>query len=210
MSVRRLSLSPRSLSKPLRACCTQVCLLNDSLQQWEVRLFDWAFDESSALHKDLASLSELADDLVPLRLRISFPDDFPFSPPLVFVSSPPLASEYVFDGALCMEMLVEWQPTYGNVEALLVQICAFLAYSKTRVASLAASAGPATAGGGNGGAAEGGGQAPGQPPLPVGGLGASAEDDEARREKAQRAYANLKTFHAKKGWGSAQPQAHLS
>ena len=79
-------------------------LLHDSLQQWEVRLFDWAFDEGSALHKDLAALSELADDLVPLRMRISFPDDFPFSPPLVFISHPPLASEYVFDGALCMEM----------------------------------------------------------------------------------------------------------
>ena len=42
--------------------------------------------------------------LVPLRLRISFPDDFPFAPPLVYCTAPKLASEYVFDGALCMEM----------------------------------------------------------------------------------------------------------
>ena len=25
-----------------------------------------------------------------------------------------------------MEMLVEWQPQYGNIEAMLVQICAFI------------------------------------------------------------------------------------
>ena len=64
----------------------------------------WAFDEASAIHKDLKQLSEEADDLIPLRLRVAFPDDFPFAPPLVFCSSPTLASEFIFDGALCMEM----------------------------------------------------------------------------------------------------------
>ena len=82
----------------------EIRLLNDSLQQWEVQMFDWAFDETSPLHQDLKTLSEADDDLVPLRMRISFPDDFPFAPPLVFCTSPPLSSEYVFEGALCMEM----------------------------------------------------------------------------------------------------------
>ena len=97
------------LMKELRAICAgasgmEVKLLNDSLQQWEISMFDWAFDEESPLHKDLATLSEAADDLIPLRLRISFPDDFPFAPPLVFCAAPTLSSEYIFDGALCMEM----------------------------------------------------------------------------------------------------------
>lgn len=83
-----------------------------------------AFDESCALHKDLRLLSDSAADLVPLLVRIDFPDDFPFAPPLVFCASPTLASEYVFDGALCMEMLVDWLPTYGNVETMIVQIAA--------------------------------------------------------------------------------------
>ena len=36
-----------------------------------------------------------------------------------------LATTYAVP-ALCMEMLVEWQPQYGNIEAMLVQICAFV------------------------------------------------------------------------------------
>ena len=72
----------------------------------QVKLFDWAFDDSSPLARDLQELSEEVDDLVPLVLRINFPDDFPFQPPLVYVTSPVLSSEYVFDGALCMEMCV--------------------------------------------------------------------------------------------------------
>ena len=93
----------------------EIRLLNDSLQQWEVSIYDWAFDEASPLHKDLKQLSEAADDLVPLRLRIAFPDDYPFAPPLVFCSSPTLASEYVFDGALCMEMCAARQPVRVRV-----------------------------------------------------------------------------------------------
>ena len=34
-----------------------------------------------------------------------------------------------------MEMLVDWQPQFGNVESMLVQIAAFLAMSDTRVAA---------------------------------------------------------------------------
>ena len=49
--------------KELRAVCSgnsgvEIRLLNDSLQQWEVQMFDWAFDETSPLHQDLKTLSE--------------------------------------------------------------------------------------------------------------------------------------------------------
>jgi len=112
-------------------------------------------------------------------LRLHFPDDYPFAPPLVYCSSPVLASEYIFDGALCMEMLVDWQPTYGNVEALLVQITAFLSHANARVASRAAMSSGAAA-------------ADGVATLSV----------EQQQEKAKRAYMNLKAFHDKKGWGA--------
>lgn len=151
----------------------EVELLNDDLQAWEVTLFDWVFDTSSPLHRDLAEISAKKADLVAIMLRMTFPDDFPFAPPLVYVSQPALRSEYVFDGALCLEMLVDWQPQYGNVEAMLVQICAFLANSGARVEA-------ACAGDGGGGAKAA-----------------------ATQESARRAYQHLKEFHDKKGWSSA-------
>lgn len=95
--------------------------------------------------------------------------------------------------------LVDWLPTYGNVEALLVQICAFLAHSNARVASLAAKGGGGTAAAG-GAAAAADGESPAVP--------ANDDDDEAQRKKAQRAYDNLKAFHAKKGWSA--PAANVS
>jgi len=133
----------------------------------------------------LQALSEARDDVVPLVLRIHFPDDFPFSPPLVFCASPTLHSEYVFDGALCMEMLVDWQPTYGNVETMLVQVTAFLSHSSARIASCMQKAG---------GAAAAAAAASAEEPL-------TADSIAATQEKAKRAYENLKAFHDKKGWG---------
>ena len=179
------------LLKELRQVCSSVNgleleLVNDDLQVWQVSLFDWAFDEESPLHKDLQSLSESKDDLVPLVLQIRFPDDFPFTPPLVFCASPTLHSEYVFDGALCMEMLVDWQPTYGNVETMLVQVTAFLSHSSARVASCVGKGAIAAAAAAAAGAGDD---------------EASAASIAATQEKAKRAYENLKAFHDKKGWG---------
>ena len=194
----------KRLMKELQAACAssagyEIRLIQDSLQNWEVSLFDWAFDEDAPLHKDLQKLSELKDDLVPLVVRIKFPDDFPFAPPLVYCASPLLASQYIFDGALCMEMLVDWQPTYGNVEALLVQVAAFLAHSNTRVASLcseeerkAAAGGAgvqvdgrgAGAGGGGGGAAAAAGAV--QPPPQPQPLAAAQPQQQQQQQPPQQ------------------------
>jgi len=167
------------LMKELRQVCLtgsfDVELVDDSLQVWEVTLFDWAFDAESSLHKDLQALSESSDDLVPVVLRIHFPDDFPFAAPLLYISRPTLRSEFIFDGALCLEMLVDWAPQYGNVEAMLVQVCAFLASSGARV----------------------------EKALPLG-EGSTSAQAAATRESAQRAYEHLKAFHDKKGWSQAR------
>ena len=99
-----------------------------------------------------------------------------------------------------------------------MQICAFLAHSNARVASLAKSGGDGVGGGGAGAV---GGAAGGAADGVVGGAeGAAAaaaaaaamapsasEDDEAQRMKAERAYENLKAFHAKKGWSNANAMA---
>lgn len=133
----------------------EVDLVDDNLMLWEVTLFDWVFDPSSALHRDLAALSSAKSDLMAVTLRMHFPHDFPcvattlrseagvsrlthrsqpnagpsssrappppfhrFAPPLVYIAQPVLRSEHVFDGALCMEMLVDWQPQYGEAGTL--------------------------------------------------------------------------------------------
>lgn len=73
-----------------------------------------------------------------------------------------------------------------------MQITAFLTHSNSRVASLATAEERKAAAGGQGV------QQAQQQQQPGGG----AADEEQQAAKAQRAYANLKTFHAKKGWGA--------
>ena len=53
----------KEITRVCQSSSYEIKLLQDSLQQWEISLFDWAFDESSPLHKDLQQLSEEADDL---------------------------------------------------------------------------------------------------------------------------------------------------
>jgi hypothetical protein len=64
-------------------------------------------------------------------------------------------------------------PSSGNIESILVQVCAFLSSSGARVESACA------------GDTDGGGKAV------------------VTQESARRAYENLKAFHDKKGWSSA-------
>jgi hypothetical protein len=69
------------LMKELRQVCLAGCfevdLVDDNLMLWEVTLFDWVFDPSSALHRDLATISSAKSDLVAVTLRMHFPTDFP-------------------------------------------------------------------------------------------------------------------------------------
>mmetsp|Transcript_13434 Transcript_13434/g.31713 ORF Transcript_13434/g.31713 Transcript_13434/m.31713 type:complete len:232 (+) Transcript_13434:68-763(+) len=182
------------LMKELRRLCMngsyEVSVNEDAPQPllcWAVRLYEFNFDEDSTLAEDLAELSSRSgrDEPTPLCLCLKFPTDFPFSPPLVYVSTPQLLSGHVLDGALCMEMLVEWQPQYGNIEAMLVQICAFIGPS-ARVASLV----PPAAGAAVAGASPG----PSTPATAV------------EQETAAAAYEVLRGIHEKKGW--APPDKH--
>jgi hypothetical protein len=182
------------LMKELRRVCVngafEVSLNEDApqpLQSWLVRLYEFNLDEESPLADDLAELSSRRDDdeLTPLCLNLKFPDDFPFSAPLVFVSTPALHSGNILDGALCMEMLVEWQPAYGNVEAMLVQICAFLSGNGARVASLVPGGEAAAAGAAAADAA-----------------GSSARSAAVEQESAERAYEVFRGVHGQKGWAA--------
>ncbi|EGW11599.1 putative ubiquitin-conjugating enzyme E2 FLJ25076 [Cricetulus griseus] len=63
-----------------------------------------------------------------ILLNLTFPDNFPFSPPFMRVLSPRLENGYVLDGgAICMELLTPrgWSSAY-TVEAVMRQFAASL------------------------------------------------------------------------------------
>nr|CAB3267451.1 ubiquitin-conjugating enzyme E2Q-like protein CG4502 [Phallusia mammillata] len=93
------------------------------LQEWEVRFYK--FDESSQLWR---SMQDFGVECV--TFRITFPTDFPFSPPFVRLVSPYIENGFVMNGgAICLEILTHqgWSSAY-TVEALLVQVAASLSH----------------------------------------------------------------------------------
>lgn len=61
-----------------------------------------------------------------IQLRLTFPDNFPFAPPFMYVVAPHIEKGFVMDGgAICMELLTPrgWASAY-TVEALLMQFAA--------------------------------------------------------------------------------------
>ena len=91
------------------------------LLQWDVRLYK--FDPDSELYSDL-QLMQRAHGVDNIWLRVSFPSDFPFSPPFCRVLAPLVQGGYVLSGgavpccatsasqgltlllgAICMELL---------------------------------------------------------------------------------------------------------
>uniref|UniRef100_A0A8C6HFT6 Ubiquitin-conjugating enzyme E2Q-like protein 1 n=1 Tax=Mus spicilegus TaxID=10103 RepID=A0A8C6HFT6_MUSSI len=70
-----------------------------------------------------------------ILLNLTFPDNFPFSPPFMRVLSPRLENGYVLDGgAICMELLTPrgWSSAY-TVEAVMRQFAASLVKGQGRI-----------------------------------------------------------------------------
>lgn len=82
-----------------------VDLINDSLYEWNVKMF--RFDPDSALHTDLMLLKE-KEGKDHILLNILFKETYPFEPPFVRIVNPAISGGYVLGGgAICMELLTK-------------------------------------------------------------------------------------------------------
>ncbi|KAK6323968.1 hypothetical protein J4Q44_G00063070 [Coregonus suidteri] len=103
-------------------------LVDDNLFDWNVKLHQ--VDRDSALWQDM---KETNTEFI--LLNVSFPDNFPFSPPFMRVLTPRLENGYVLDGgAICMELLTPrgWSSAY-TVEAVMRQFAASLVKGQGRI-----------------------------------------------------------------------------
>ncbi|MBN3282797.1 U2QL1 protein, partial [Polyodon spathula] len=103
-------------------------LADDNLFEWNVKLHQ--VDRDSALWQDMKDTNTEY-----ILLNISFPDNFPFSPPFMRVLTPRLENGYVLDGgAICMELLTPrgWSSAY-TVEAVMRQFSASLVKGQGRI-----------------------------------------------------------------------------
>lgn len=103
-------------------------LVDDNLFDWNVKLHQ--VDKDSALWQDM---KETNTEFI--LLNVSFPDNFPFSPPFMRVLTPRLENGYVLDGgAICMELLTPrgWSSAY-TVEAVMRQFAASLVKGQVRI-----------------------------------------------------------------------------
>jgi ubiquitin-protein ligase len=97
--------------------------LNDNIAQWEVKLFSIPKDEP--LYQDMKQLG-----LEHLTLHVTFPPNFPFSPPFIRVVRPRFAfrtGHVTLGGSICTLMLTNdgWIATY-RLDQVMVDIAAML------------------------------------------------------------------------------------
>lgn len=103
-------------------------LVEESLFEWNVKLF--TIDPDSPLFKDMTDLGHTF-----ISLNLSFPENFPFSPPFMRVVKPKIEGGFVLDGgAICMELLTPsgWSSAY-TVEAMIMQFAALVVKGKGRI-----------------------------------------------------------------------------
>lgn len=104
-------------------------LVNDNLYEWYVRVY--AIDQESELAKDMRENS-----ISHILLHLTFPENFPFTPPFMRVVEPRIEKGFVMDGgAICMELLTPrgWASAY-TVEAIIMQFSASLSKGHGRLA----------------------------------------------------------------------------
>ncbi|XP_043914613.1 ubiquitin-conjugating enzyme E2Q-like protein 1 [Protopterus annectens] len=103
-------------------------LVGDNLFEWTVKLYQ--IDHDSLLWKDMRETNTEF-----ILVGLSFPENFPFSPPFVRVLDPVIENGYVLDGgAICMELLTPrgWSSAY-TVEAIMRQFSASLVKGQGRI-----------------------------------------------------------------------------
>ena len=103
-------------------------LVEDSLYEWNIMLF--SVDPESELHQDMKDLN-----VSHILLNLSFPDNFPFSPPFMRVVRPKIEGGFILDGgAICMELLTPsgWSSAY-TVEAIIMQFAALIVKGRGRI-----------------------------------------------------------------------------
>lgn len=107
-------------------------LVNDSLYEWNIKLFK--VDEDAALYEDLKKFKE-QEQKDHILLSFLFKENFPFEPPFVRVVYPMLKGGYVLSGgAICMELLTKqgWSSAYC-IESVILQIAATLVKGQARI-----------------------------------------------------------------------------
>lgn len=103
-------------------------LVDENLFDWNVKLF--RIDPESELYRDMLETNTKC-----IVLNLTFPENFPFSPPFMRVLSPRIHKGFVMDGgAICMELLTPrgWASAY-TIEALIVQFAASVVKGQGRI-----------------------------------------------------------------------------
>lgn len=107
-----------------------VDLVNERLDEWNIKLYPASIDSSSDLYADMKSLN------VPyILLQIQFPPDFPFYPPFLRVVSPTIEKGFVMQGgAICLELLTPrgWSSAY-SIESVIMQFAASVVKGHGRI-----------------------------------------------------------------------------
>lgn len=106
----------------------KVELVDENLFDWNVRIF--CIDPESELYQDMLETNTKC-----IVLNVTFPENFPFSPPFMRVTSPRIHKGFVMDGgAICMELLTPrgWASAY-TIEALIVQFAASVVKGQGRL-----------------------------------------------------------------------------
>lgn len=117
--VRKLVREYKSLTKIGKSLGFRIKVDTDNMYKWLIHLHD--FGETELISQDMAKYG-----VKEVELELSFPNNYPFSPPFMRVIKPRfirLTGHVTSAGALCMQLLTEkyWDPAC-SVESLIVTV----------------------------------------------------------------------------------------
>lgn len=117
--IRKLVREHKKLSKVGKDLGFRIDVKPKNMYLWTIYLFDFGKDEQ--ITKDMKKYN-----IDEIRIEVSFPDNYPFSPPFLRVVTPRfvrLTGHVTSAGALCMQLLTEkhWDPAC-SMESLIITI----------------------------------------------------------------------------------------